>query len=155
MPKPERACVRAYHRDTRTRGAIKTWLSERGVEPRTVRVEVPYGTIFQVYREPLGTAEVARAELERLKARGIRDALVIRTGVLKHGIALGAYRREADARNRVAELGSQGVVAGFRTQNPTRRQDWLRFRIGAEERARLEADFSGLKLEPAEGCARP
>ncbi|MGB0722662.1 MAG: tetratricopeptide repeat protein [Gammaproteobacteria bacterium] len=148
------SCLQIHHRDAAVRRDIKAWLEARGLSPRTVQIEVPYGTIYQVYREPLATDGAARAELERLKARGIRDALVIRTGVLKHGITLGAYRREDDARKRVSELGSQGVLARYRTQNPMRRQDWLRFSGMADDTGALRARFADIRIQLAESCGR-
>ncbi|MGB0723122.1 MAG: tetratricopeptide repeat protein [Gammaproteobacteria bacterium] len=135
--------------DSKARIEASTWLSGQRVRTVPFWNERSIGTIYQVYLPPEGTETKARDRLRELRERKVRDAVIIRTGVLRTGISLGAFREEERALRHIETLGRQGVRARYRTQNPVHKQRWLLLRSEMEPAtdAALARRYSGLSRE--------
>ena len=104
------------------------WLKEQSITSRTHSNKQPGPTIYQVYLPPLplGAQQSLKKKRQQLRNKGFKDASVIRTGVLKNGISLGAFSKEEFAERHVAKLHAKGETsARYRTQQPERKVYWL------------------------------
>ena len=132
-----------------TNKAVRAWLQEQGIAATAVRREQPLGVIYQVYAAPLGDFAKTEARIAALKAKGVKVAVAIRTGVLRTGISLGAFKTEARARKLLRSLEKKGVEAQVRTQNPVRKETWLALSGAprADRRAAITAQFPDLRVQ--------
>ncbi len=100
------ACLRGGGiEDRRILAGVEEWLESRGAEVFALRRErhrTPEN--YQVYLPPLAGREAAVAAAREIRARGVQDIDVIRTGRLENGISFGVYRVAENARRRVASL---------------------------------------------------
>ena len=100
------ACLRGGgFEDRRVLAGVEEWLESRGAEVFALRRERHRSSgNFQVYLPPLADREAAAATVREIRARGVRDVDIIRTGSLENGISFGVYRVTENTRRRVASL---------------------------------------------------
>ena len=100
------ACLRGGGiEDRRVLAGVEDWLESRGAEVFALRRERHRRPgSFQVYLPPLADREAAAARAREVRARGVRDIDVIRSGPLTNGISFGVYRVAENTRRRVASL---------------------------------------------------
>lgn len=126
------------------------WFADRGgsVQERQ-RKRMPGAVIYQVYLESAGTSEGAKALLAGLKAKRVRDAAIIYTGVLRYGVSLGAFKEKSRADSHLAWLKKRGVTdAKLRTQQPDQNTIWLLVNVADDVDFDADAfgsDFPGKK----------
>ena len=142
---PARAafCARAEGFEDRAAAAgAERWLRARGLEVE-VRVEERESIRSLVYLPPLASAGAAAAKVREIRARGVRDVGVIRTGPFANGISFGLYTVEANTRRRIAALERLGFAVQ-RAPSPKRFREYaLEARAGpAAGRAGLDAAWT-------------
>ena len=96
------------------------WLQSHGAEVLEVRHEKrQVAGSYRVYLPPLASRKAAEAKLGELRARGLRDVLIIGTGALANGISLGKYRKVENVHRRIAALGRIGYRVRSRAEDLT------------------------------------
>lgn len=66
---------------------------------------------FWVYLPPFGSREQARNMEKLLEQKGVKDFLIIPSGVMENAISLGVFSRRTTAARRVGELRESGINA--------------------------------------------
>jgi hypothetical protein len=124
--------------------ALEAWLAPRA--SRLVRVNrvMRRRQFFWVYLEPRD-AEEARAKLADLRARGVRDFLLIQRGGLKNAISLGLFSTQDAVGRRLAEVTEQGFQPVVVPRIEVTDYDWVR--------ANLAEGYADPAMLPAERLA--
>ena len=107
------ACLRTGGFEDRSAVAdVRGWLESRGAAVLEVRrEEVRRVSTRQVYLPPLKDRSAAEESVRRIRAGGLRDVAIIRSGALANGISLGVFGVEENARRRIAALERLGYRA--------------------------------------------
>ena len=136
------ACLRGGGiEDRRVLAGVEEWLESRGAEVFALRRERHRNPgHFQVYLPPLADREAAAAKAREIRARGVRDIDVIRTGLHENGISFGVYRVEENTRRRVASLEQLGYPVRTRKTGKVVHRYFLEARSTAHPDA-LRADW--------------
>lgn len=94
------------------------------VEARIEDLEIPGEIGYWVYLPPLETRRQAFNKLREIQAKGI-DSYVIPRGELANGISFGMFSRQDLAKNRVADMRSQGYAAEIKETPRIYRETWV------------------------------
>ena len=142
-PAPTAFCARAEgFEDPAAAAAAERWLRARGLEVE-VRVEERESIRSLVYLPPLASAGAAAAKVREIRARGVRDVGVIRTGPFANGISFGLYTVEANTRRRIASLERLGFAVRRAPSSKTFREYAIEARAGPDAgRAGLDAAWT-------------
>ena len=151
------ACLRGGGiEDRRVLAGVEEWLESRGAEVVALRRERHRRSAsFQVYLPPLADREAAAARAREIRARGVRDVEVIRTGPLANGISFGVYRVEENTRRRIASLEGLGYPVRMRESGRVVHRYFLEARATASPdalRAAWKERFPDWRLESVD-CA--
>ena len=149
------ACLRGGGiEDRRVLAGVEEWLESRGAEVFALRRERHRSPgNFQVYLPPLADREAAAARAREIRARGVRDIDVIRTGPLANGISFGVYRVAENTRRRVASLERLGYPVRTRKAGKVVHRYFLEARSTAHPdalRAAWKKRFPDWPLESVE-----
>ena len=137
-PAAQAGCLRAggFH-DRRVLAEVEEWMESRGAEVFELRrVRDRRVGSRQVYLPPLGSRAEAAAKLREIRARGVRDVAIIKSGPLENGISFGVFGSPENVRRRVAALEQLGIPV-------RRRDDWVAVHVYYVE-ARAGRDPDGL-----------
>ena len=137
-PAAQAGCLRAggFH-DRRVLAEVEEWMESRGAEVFELRrVRDRRVGSRQVYLPPLGSRAEAAAKLREIRARGVRDVAIIKSGPLENGISFGVFGSPENVRRRVAALERLGIPV-------RRRDDWVAVHVYYVE-ARAGRDPDGL-----------
>jgi len=91
---------------------------------RLREVIVPADTRYRILIPPAPTREQAQAVVERIAAAGFSDYFIINEGQDTHAIALGQFRNQQGAQNRLAQLQAAGFAAQLHTTTEAPHSDW-------------------------------
>lgn len=119
----------------------------RGAAPATP----PRG--YTVLLPPFASRELAQAQVDKIKAAGFDDLLLINAGNDANGIALGRYGSLESAQRRQASLQAAGFAAQLQPIGEPALPAWLDIEAHGLDIAQLRAD-SGAAQSPALDCAR-
>ena len=101
---------------------IEVRLKNAGIKPADfdMRLDKPLG--WWVYLPPFPSAEAARAEVEALRRRGVKDIAPVRGGALVNAVSLGVFPTLEKARahaDSLARLGLESMRIGPRPKSGT------------------------------------
>lgn len=103
---------------------------------------------WRVFTPPLPTRTEAQALVERMRAAGIEDLLVMSDGSDANGIALGRYGSEEAARRRVSALQAAGFAAQLAPLGDAVTQGWLDVAASAAfDSARVAQDIAAAQVQ--------
>ena len=103
---------------------------------------------WRVFIPPMPTRIEAQAQVEKMRAAGIEDLLVMSEGSDANGIALGRYRSEEAAKRRQAGLQAAGFTAQLAPLGDPAAQGWLDVGAGAEfDSARVAQDIAAAQVQ--------
>lgn len=109
---------------------------------------------YTVLLPPFASRELAQAQVDRIKAAGFDDLLLINDGNDANGITLGRYGSLASAQRRQASLQAAGFAAQLQPIGEPALPAWLDIEVrDGLDIAQLRAD-SGAAQSPALDCAR-
>jgi len=91
---------------------------------RLREVVVPADTRYRIFIPPAPSREQAQAEVERIAAAGFSDYFIINEGEDTHAIALGQFRNQQGAQNRLAQLKAAGFAAQLLTTTEVPHSNW-------------------------------
>jgi len=106
---------------------------------------------LRVVSEKMPSRAAAKALYERMRAAGFRDLYIVTHGKYEDQVALGLYKHERPARERIAEIATKGFQAELRPWLERKTQYFLAVR--GVPTARNEALLSALPLPAADGVA--
>lgn len=108
---------------------------------------------WRVFMPPFPSRAEAQAQVERMRAAGIDDLLVMPEGDDANGIALGRYGSEDAARRRVSALQVAGFAARIAPLGDAVTQGWIDVAAGAAfDSARVAQDIAAAQVQRIE-CA--
>ena len=113
-------------------------LQAQGFEYQRVAEADAQPAAYHVYLPPLPSRQAAERRRRELTALGFTDHALIQEDGLEHGISLGVFTVESNARARVAQLARRGVEARVRPIPGTRSVHWLTLAPAPEGIERLE-----------------
>ncbi len=123
-PPPARTCLTLGPlADEAPLAAITGWLSERGAEVDVRTDERREVALYWVYFPPRASRDAAVEEVERLRAQGVDDVIVVPKGDMANAISLGVFSRTETRDRRLRELKGLGreplVSPRYRTKQAT------------------------------------
>jgi len=135
---------------SRAAGAAR-WLAARGVAAETDRGGQREVGGHRVYLPPLASREAARAEMRRMREKGIQDVLVIGEGAQRNGISVGVFSSMAAVERRTRQLAALGWEVSHEPRRAASAVRWLETAptAGLETDA-LRAAFPGVSVEPVD-----
>jgi hypothetical protein len=103
---------------------------------------------WRVFIPPMPTRVEAQAQVEKMRAAGIEDLLVMSEGGDANGIALGRYRSEEAAKRRQAGLQAAGFTAERAPLGNAATQGWLDVGAAAEfDSTRVAQDIAAAQVQ--------
>lgn len=87
--------------------------------------DYPEVTGYYVLIPPLASRTEGIRKLDQLRAAGIKDVWLFRSGELNNAISLGLFSREPTARRHAANIGKKGFATEVRARTSTRTRHWL------------------------------
>ena len=112
-----------------------------------VREVVALASGWRVFIPPMPTRVEAQAQVEKMRAAGIEDLLVMSEGSDANGIALGRYRSEDAAKRRQSDLQAAGFTAQLAPLGNPATQGWVD--VGADasfDSARVAQDIAAAQV---------
>ena len=141
-PFPSPAALRRAHARVQTQ-AVRT----------QVREVAGAATGWRVFMPPMPTRAEAQATVERMRAAGLEDLMVIAEGSEANAIALGRYRGEDAAKRRQAALQKAGFTAQIAPLGAIATQGWVDVAAGAGfDSARVAQDIAAAQTQKID-CA--
>lgn len=127
------------------------------VQAQVVRAQVrevaAAATGWRVFLPPLPSRAEAQAMVERMRAAGLDDLLVIVDGSEANAIALGRYRGEDAARRRQAALQKAGFTVQIAPLGAVATQGWIDVATGSDfDSARVAQDIAAAQARKID-CA--
>lgn len=105
-------------------GAASAAAARAGALTVRTREEAAEARAYDVFLPPEADRAAAQAVAQRLGAAGFDDFLVIGSGALANGIALGRYRSRDGAQDRQAKLQAAGFAARLQPVGPAGATKW-------------------------------
>lgn len=129
-------------------------LRSRVVQLRPRREYAGTARSWKVFLPPFTSIDEAEAAAARVAAAGFKDYFVVRDGDDTRSVALGLYRSEATARDRVATLAAAGFKAQLEPLGAGPAEHWLDVAAGAGfDPAGAQARLGAERVETID-CAR-
>jgi hypothetical protein len=99
------------------------------IRAQVMSLDLPAGTSYRVYLEPLESEEAAHRKLAELQAKGV-DSYIMRKGSLKNAISLGMFTQEGLADERVKLISSMGLSPRKDVVERTQIEIWVMLEQG-------------------------
>jgi hypothetical protein len=106
------------------------WLEHRRTPAKLRRDTGQDKQLFQVYLAPRAGAE---ATLQQLRAQGVQDVSLIRTGTLQNAVSLGLFSTQAAVNSRLRELQDKGYQPIVVPYNEETEVYWVDARISRSD----------------------
>ncbi len=111
--------------------------------------EYPEVTGYYVLIPPLASRTEGIRKLDQLRAAGIKDVWLFRSGELNNAISLGLFSREPTARRHARSVGEKGFATEVKARTSVRTRHWLVLQADQEpDLHRAIALPDGAALEP-------
>jgi len=133
--------------DAATLTAARTQLQPQVAAMRIREAPVSAARGWRVMIAPLADRAVAQIMVERLKAAGFDDYLIVPDGDEANSIALGRYGGESSARQREAALRAAGFQAQAQPLGTTAMRSWLDITVA-------DAAFDPERVRQSSGAAQ-
>jgi len=135
--------------------AIEAYLQQAGIAASAYTLELEKKLGWWVFLPPLDNPEEAPAVLAGIERLGVSDFALVRGGVMRNAVSLGAFGQLAFARQHAATLsakGIDGVKFGPRPESGAVRLDYAD-NLDDATLAKLRADWPN--VAPHKPCAVP
>jgi len=104
---------------------IRTWLQQAGAAVDVRIDERREVALYWVYFPPRITRKIAVVEVERLRAEGVTDVIVVPKGDMTNAISLGVFSRTDSRDRRVKEMKQRGYQPAVAPRYRVKRATWI------------------------------
>ena len=105
---------------------VQAALQEEGFQVATEERHHPIDLGYWVYLPPARSATIARLLEDDLRAKGLQESIVIKTGELRNAVAVGVFREPSLAEKRQGEVKSLGFKPVLARRGGEEIEVWLR-----------------------------
>ena len=105
--------------------AVGEWLKGLGAEVEVRSDERREVALYWIYFPPTATRAEAVTQVERMRAEGIDDVLVVPKGDMANAVSLGVFSRTDSRDRRLKELNDKGYRPSIAPRYRTKRATWV------------------------------